>query len=77
MRQQIALLEAQLVALNETHEKTIEQRDRLKSELRAAEVELGTRQTSLDEVLEQASELGDALKEIRAKRKKLIADHEA
>jgi chromosome segregation protein len=77
VRQQIALLEAQLVALNETHEKTIEQRDRLKSELRAAEVELGTRQTSLDEVLEQASELGDALKEIRAKRKKLIADHEA
>ncbi|MDA0809344.1 MAG: chromosome segregation protein SMC, partial [Planctomycetota bacterium] len=77
VRQQIALLEAQLVALNETHEKTIEQRDRLKSELRAAEVELATRQTSLDEVLEQASELGDALKEVRAKRKKLIADQEA
>ncbi len=77
VRQQIALLEAQLVALNETHEKTIEQRDRLKSELRAAEVELATRQTSLDEVLEQASELGEALKEVRAKRKKLIADHEA
>ena len=77
VRQQIALLEAQLVTLGETHEKTIEQRDRLKSELRAAEVELAARQTSLDEVLEQASELGDALKEIRAKRKKLIADHEA
>lgn len=77
VRQQIALLEAQLVALNETHEKTIEQRDRLKSELRTAETELATRQTALDEVLEQASDLGDSLKEIRANRKKLIADQEA
>ncbi len=77
VRQQIALLEAQLVALNETHEKTIEQRDRLKSELRTAETELATRQTALDEILEQASELGDARKEIRAKQKKLIADQEA
>ncbi|MGZ0164488.1 MAG: chromosome segregation protein SMC [Planctomycetales bacterium] len=77
VRQQIALLEAQLVALNETHEKTIEQRDRLKSELRTAETEVATRQTALDEVLEQASELGDALKETRANRKKLIADQEA
>ena len=77
VRQKIALLEAQLVALNETHEKTIEQRDRLKSELRTAEVELATRQTASDEVLEQASELSDALKEIRAKRKKLISDQES
>lgn len=77
VRQQIALLEAQLVALNETHEKTIEQRDRLKSELRTAETELATCQTALDEVLEQASELGDSLKGIRANRKKLIADQEA
>ena len=77
VRQQIALLEAQLVALNETHEKTIEQRDRLKSELRTAETEVTTRQTALDEVLEQASDLGDSLKEIRANRKKLIADQEA
>jgi chromosome segregation protein len=77
VRQQIALLEAQLVALNETHEKTIEQRDRLKSELRTAETEVAARQTALDEVLEQASELGDSLKDIRANRKKLIADQEA
>lgn len=77
VRQQIALLEAQLVALNETHEKTIEQRDRLKSELRTAETELASRQTALDDVLEQASELSDSLKEIRANRKKLIADQEA
>jgi len=77
VRQQIALLEAQLVALNETHEKTIEQRDRLKSELRAAETELAARQSALDEILEQATGLGDALKEIRAKQKKLIADQEA
>jgi chromosome segregation protein len=76
VRQQIALLEAQLVALNETHEKTIEQRDRLKSELRTAETELAARQMALDEVLEQASELGDALKETRANRKKLTADQE-
>ncbi len=76
VRQQIALLEAQLVALNETHEKTIEQRDRLKSELRTAETELAARQIELDEVLEEASELGDSLKDIRANRKKLIADQE-
>lgn len=77
VRQQIALLDAQLVALNETHEKTIEQRDQLKSELRTAETELATRQTALDEVLQQASELGDSLKKIRTNRKKLIADQEA
>lgn len=77
VRQQIALLEAQLVALNETHEKTIEQRDRLTSELRTAETEAASRQTALDEVLEQASELSDALKEIRANRKQLIAEQEA
>lgn len=77
VRQQIALLEAQLVALNETHEKTIEQRDRLATELRAAAAELASRQSALDNVLEQAGELGDVLKEIRAKRKKLNADQEA
>jgi chromosome segregation protein len=77
VRQQIALLEAQLVALNETHEKTIEQRDRLNSDLRTAETEVATRQTALDDVLKQARELGDALKEIRANRKQLIADQEA
>ncbi len=77
VRQQVALLEAQLVALNETHEKTIEQRDLLKMELRAAETELTAHQTALDEVLEQSSELGDSLKDIRATRKKLIADQEA
>lgn len=77
IKQQIALLEAQLVALNETHEKTIEQRERLTAELRTAGTELAQRQTALDDVLEQASELGDALKEIRANRKKLIADQEA
>jgi len=74
VRQQIALLEAQLVALNETHEKTIEQCDRLKTELRAAETELAAHQTALDEVLEQSSELGNSLKEIQANRKNLIAD---
>ena len=77
VRQQIALLEAQLVTLNETHEKTIEQRDRLKSELRTAESELAQRQTAMDEVLEQATELRDSLKEIRARQKKLITDQEA
>lgn len=77
VRQQIALLEAQLVSLNETHEKTIEQRDRLAGELRASAAELASRQGALDDVLEQAGELGDALKEIRSKRKKLVADQEA
>ena len=77
IKQQIALLEAQLVALNETHEKTIEQRERLTAELRTAETEVAQRQAALDEILEQATELGDALKEIRANRKKLIADQEA
>ena len=76
VRQQIALLEAQLLTLNETREKTIEQRDRLKSELRTAEAELARRKTSMDEVLEQASGLGEALTEIRASQKKLVADQE-
>ncbi|MDA0283460.1 MAG: chromosome segregation protein SMC [Planctomycetota bacterium] len=77
VRQQIALLEAQLVALNETCEKSIEQRDRLKLELRAAESELAGRQSAMDEVLEQSSEIRDTLKDIRARQKKLIADNEA
>lgn len=77
VRQQIALLEAQLATLTETHESTIEKREQLVFERREVETELRHRQSVLDEVLSQSSELSDSLKAIRASQKELIAEQEA
>ena len=76
-QQQAALLEAQLESLEDSGRTLREHREKLTSEIEAAEQELARRQASVSEVLGKSQSVSEEFKKTRSSQRKLLGEQDS